>query len=191
MLPAKESHLKGGKLVKEKSQTDEPNTYNIQIIGEITDECVCKAFENIDIANAKNYVDEIHISLCSYGGDVLLGIALFDHIKRSKKPITITAEGVCMSIAVTILQAATLRQATTHTLFMVHPSISSLEERSYPEFISMVDQYKKNHDLFVKLTIEKSGMTREEFETIYNPRKYLTPEEALHFGKNGLIDKII
>lgn len=40
--------------------------------------------------------------------------------------------------------------------------------------LQIVDQYKKNHDLFIKLSVERSGIDREEFEKIYNPRKYLS-----------------
>lgn len=165
--------------------------YYTQLIGEVTDTKVTKLVEDLNRANADSTFSDIVITLMSYGGDILFGIGLYDQIKASTKPITIIAQGVCMSIAVTILQAATNRFARANTLFMVHPSISSLEERSYPEFISIVDQYKKNHDLFINLTIGRSGMTKDEFESIYNPRKYLTPLEARHFGRFGLIDQIL
>lgn len=175
-----------------KSPTDDKkqNIFYIQLVGEIEEHKVSHVMGELDIGNAKEYVDEIYLTLASYGGDILFGIALYEHIKASKKPVTIVATGVCMSIAVTILQAAKKRIARPHTLFMVHPSLSSLEESSYPEFISIVDQYKRNHDIFVKLTIERSGMDKEDFEKIYTPRKYLTPEEALRFGKYGLIDEV-
>ena len=73
---------------------------------------------------------------------------------------------------------------------MVHPSNNSLGDNDYQEFLAIVDQYKKNHDLFVRLTIERAGISRVDFERLYEPRRYLTPEEALRIGKNGLIDKI-
>ncbi|MBI3888074.1 ATP-dependent Clp protease proteolytic subunit [Candidatus Microgenomates bacterium] len=174
----------------EKSLKDAKNIYYIHLVGEIEETRVAKTVEELDIGNAKEYVDEIRLTLVSYGGDLLYGMALYQHIKSSKKPVTIVTEGVCMSVAVTILQAANLRVSRPQCVFMVHPSITTLEERSYPEFISMVEQFKKTHDVFVDLTIKRSGMEKNEFESIYNPRKYLTPQEALEFGKFGLIDEI-
>ncbi|MCL4397884.1 ATP-dependent Clp protease proteolytic subunit [Patescibacteria group bacterium] len=168
----------------------EPSIFFARLVGNIEDDTVKETVEELNIANAKSYVTQISFTLVSYGGDLLYSFALYDHIKASVKPVDIIVEGMCMSSAVMVLQAGRRRIARPHTVFMVHPTITSLEEKTYPEFISIVDQFKKNHDLFVNLSIERSGMSREEFEKIYAPRKYLTPEEALHFGKHGLIDEI-
>lgn len=166
------------------------SVFYTRLVGSIEDDTVKATIEDLNIANAKTYVECVNLVLVSYGGDLLYAFALYDHIKASKKPVDIVVEGMCMSAAVMVLQAARRRVARPHTVFMVHPTITSLEEKAYPEFISIVDQFKRNHDLFVELSIARSGMSREEFEKIYTPRKYLTPEEALHFGKFGLIDEI-
>lgn len=174
----------------DKAPSDKKSPFYIQLVGDIDDELVKKAIEEIDIANAKDYVDQICMTLVTYGGDILYAIALYEHIKSSHKPVDIVTEGLCMSAGVMLLQAARVRAARPKTLFMVHPSITSLEEQSYPELMSIVDQARRNHDLFVELSIARSGITREEFEKIYTPRKYLTAEEAKAFGKYGLIDEI-
>ena len=112
-----------------------------------------------------------------------------DHIKASKKPVDIIAEGYCMSAGVMILQAGRKRISRPHTSFMVHPSNYSQEDRKpYSEFLSMVEEYKRNHDLFVKLTIDRSGMSKSEFEKLYEPRKYLSAENARELK---LIDEIL
>ena len=171
-------------------KTADSSIFSTRLVGNIDEETVKDVIEDLNIANSKAYVTSILFTLVSYGGDVLYSFALYDHIRALKKPVDIIVEGMCMSAAVMILQAGRRRVARPHTVFMVHPTITSLEEKSYPEFISIADQFKRNHDLFVQLSIERSGMTRDEFEKIYTPRRYLTPEEALHFGKFGLIDEI-
>lgn len=165
-------------------------TFYTQLIGDIDESSVKHAIEDINIANAKGYVDRVLLTLVTYGGDLLYGFALYDHIKASKKPVDIVTEGVCMSAGVMILQAARTRIARPHTIFMVHPSITHVEEKAYHEFLSIVDQYKRNHELFVRLSIERSGIDYVEFEKIFTPRKYLSPIEAKNFGKYGLIDEI-
>lgn len=171
---------------------EEKRIFYSRLVGEVFYTSVREVMKDIDIANADGCVDEIRITVTSHGGDLLTAFALFDHIKNSKKPIDIIAEGMCMSSAVTILQAARRRFSSPHTIFMVHPSQIFVEDhKPYMEFLSIVDQYKKNHDLFINLTIDRSGIKREEFERIYTPRKYLSPEEALYFGKYGLIDEVV
>lgn len=168
-----------------------PNIYYIQLVGEIDAPRVRETIEELSIANAKNYVDEVQLTLVTYGGDLLYSFALYDHIKYFSKPVDIVTEGVCMSAGVMILQAGRRRISTPNTLFMVHPSITHVEEKSYHEFLSIVDQYKKNHELFVRLSIERSGITMEEFEKVCTPRKYLSASEALKFGDHGLIDEVV
>lgn len=166
--------------------------YYTRLTGEIHYDSIKKVSEDIDKANSDEKSDEITLSLTSTGGLFYPSFALFDHIKRSKKPVDIVAEGVCQSCAVMVLQAARRRFSTLNTIFMVHPSVFKFEERkSYDEAISRIEQYKLDHERFVRLSIERSGIKREEFEKLYKPMKYLTPDEALKFGKYGLIDEII
>lgn len=173
------------------SKGDDPQIFYTSLVGTIDEGTVKHAIEEISIANAKGYIEEIRMTLATYGGDLLYSFGLYDHIKSSRIPVDIIAKGVCMSAGVMILQAARRRFATTHTLFMVHPSITNVEEKSYQEMLQIVDQYKKNHTLFINLSVGRSGIDMEEFERIYTPRKYLSAEEACKFGKYGLIDEVI
>jgi hypothetical protein len=64
---------------------------------------------------------------------------------------------------------------------MVHPSNYTVQKevpRSYSEFLTMIENYKKQHDLFVRSSIERSGMKKKEFEAIYEPRKHLIAKRS-------------
>jgi ATP-dependent Clp protease, protease subunit len=160
-----------------------------RLVGMVEDKSIKDVMRDIDYANSHDHIKEIVLTISSRGGWLYDGFALYDHIKASKKPVDIIAEGYCMSAAVMILQAGRNRLSRPHTSFMVHPSSYSQEDRkSYSEFLSMVDEYKKMHDLFVKLTIERSGMDRLKFEKLYEPRKYLSAEQAKELK---LIDKVL
>lgn len=168
------------------------SVYYTRLIGEINYSTIREVMRDIDSANTQDCIKEIVFTIVSHGGDLASAFALYVHIKASRKPIDIITEGLCMSSAVMVLQAGRRRIARSYTVFMVHPSSIYLQEhdRPYNEFLSIVDQYKKNQELFIALTIRKSGMSRKEFEKIYAPRKYLTPTEAKNFGKYGLIDEV-
>ncbi len=160
------------------------------LVGVVEPKSVREVMKDIDQANAhEKEVKRVMLTIMSPGGWLYDGFALYDHIKASSVPVDIIAEGYCASSALMIMQAGRKRIARPHTSFMVHPSSHRQEESEpYEEFLSIVEQYKRNHDLFVKLTIERSKMDRKQFEALYEPRKYLSPEEAL---KLGFIDEIL
>lgn len=96
-----------------------------------------------------------------------------------------------MSSALMILQAGSKRIARPHTIFMIHPSNHWLKDpKPFQEYMQIVEENKRMHELFINLTINRSGISRNDLEKTYQHRKYLTPKEALKFGPNGLIDKI-
>lgn len=163
--------------------------WHAQMVGQINDKTTRLLMKDIDAATVHPKMKRIRITLTSGGGFLYYAFALYNHIHSSRLPVDIVASGFCMSAAVMVMQAATKRIAYENTLFMVHPSHNSVDaEKSYDEFMAIVESYKTTHDLFVKLTIERAGISRKKFESIYSPRKYLTANEAL---KLGLIDEII
>jgi ATP-dependent Clp protease protease subunit len=162
-----------------------------RLMGQINSYSVKEVMKDIDKANEEDEVDEIKMLLGSGGGSIYDGVALYDHILASEKPIDIVAAGNCMSAAVTVLQAGRKRLSYPHTTFMVHPSSFGMERKSFDDAVETFDQYKKLHYSFLDLTLERSGMKREEIESMYNPKKYFTAQEALQMGPNGFIDEIV
>lgn len=178
--------------MSDKNNESKSPTFYTRLIGGVDYASVKDVIKDVDMANSLNYVKEIYFTICSMGGLLYPAYALYDHIKTSKKPVDIIAKGTCMSAAVLILQAARRRLSTQNTVFMVHPSSYDVEQRRpLDEFLTITEEYKRIHELCIKLTIERSGMNRNEFEKIYKPRKYLSPEEARKIGTHGLIDEII
>jgi ATP-dependent protease ClpP protease subunit len=160
-----------------------------RLVGMVEDKTVRDVMRDIDHANSHDHIREIRLTISSKGGWLYDGFALYDHIKASEKPVDIIAEGYCMSAGVMILQTGRKRISRPHTIFMVHPSSYTQEDKKpYSEFLLMVDEYKRMHDLFVKLTIGRSGMNRMSFEKLYEPRKYLSAENAKELK---LIDEIL
>lgn len=159
------------------------------LVGTIDDKSIKEVMHDIDHANSLSHIERIIMTISSKGGFLYESFALYDHIIASEKPVDIIAEGFCMSSAVMILQAARKRLARPHTTFMVHPSHMALEERKpYSEFLSIVEDYKRNHDLVIKLTIARSKISKANYEKLYEPRKYFTAAEAKNLK---LIDEIL
>jgi ATP-dependent protease ClpP protease subunit len=169
----------------------EKSTYNIYLFNESNFENIKNTIQEINKANLDDKIDKILITICSAGGLLNPAFALCEHIRLSKKPIYCLATGYCASAGVAILQCGLERLATANTRFMIHSSNHKIEKASYEEVLEFQPQAQFLHDHFISLTINRSGMTPQEFASNCLPMKYLSTDEARLFGKYGLIDKVI
>src|SRR6266478_2001251 len=85
-----------------------------------------KFFKNIHTLNLISN-DLITVVLNSVGGNIDDGYAIFDLIKASASPVTIQVIGQASSMAMVILQAATIRQAYPSSRFLLHDGSISTE----------------------------------------------------------------
>lgn len=166
-------------------------TYDIYLFGEINSELAKNLILGLKIANQDETYKDILITIFSGGGSLTSAFAISDYIKLSKKPVNCIATGWCGSSGVAILQCGQKRFCTESTRFMLHPSSYSFEDYPYQQAKRFIEHADFMQDKFVELTTAKAGITKDEFNNLCNPAFYLSAQEALEFGKNGLVDKII
>ena len=167
------------------------NIYHIYLFGEINYEQGKSVVCEIDKANQSNQYTSILLTICSPGGMFYPSFAMFDSIKNSKLPVDTIASGSCGTM---LLQAGRTRYATKNSYIMIHPSNSTIpQSKPHEEFMALANQYDSEHQRFIELSASRSGMDKAEFDKLCKDkmRVYLSPKEALEFGTNGLIDKII
>jgi ATP-dependent protease ClpP protease subunit len=162
--------------------------YYSRLIGEINDKSIVDVLKDIDQLNNNENKKNMILTICSSGGLLYYAQALYDAIKASKKPIVAVASGTCMSAAVMVLQAAHKRVSRSNTIFMVHQSSYWREEHTYIDEMNIISsEWNRSTELFIKQTIEKSKLSKEMFDKIAKPRKYLSAQEAMD---NGLLDEV-
>lgn len=162
--------------------------YYTRLIGPVNEKSVVEVIKDIDQANSNEAKKEIVLTLCSSGGLLSYAQALYDSIKASKKPVTCIASGMCMSAAVMILQAAHKRVSRPDTFFMIHQASYWQEQHVYIDEMNVINnQWNQSANLFIKHSLEKSKLSREEFDKIAKTRKYFGAVEA---KKLGFIDEI-
>lgn len=164
------------------------NVLKSYLFGEVNYQSVQDVIQDIDNLNASKSYKSLQLSLCSFGGFSLPAFALYDSIKNSKKGVEIIATGTCQSSALLILQAGHTRYATAHTLFMIHHLKGCIEKSNYDEYIIETEQFRKESQLFIELTIRRSTLSMETFVDLCKKSPYLTPQEAL---THNLIDNIL
>lgn len=134
---------------------------------------------------AESYVVHIH----SPGGDVFEGFAIYNALKNTGKEIEMRIEGVCASIAMTILSAASPGKIFSNSKgqLMVHnPKFQNVsgEEKDLRNAADLLKQIKSQ---FIKEWTGRTGLEADVLSQMYDTETWLTPEQAKEMG---FIDEI-
>lgn len=96
----------------------EPDSFNWWTEERIESETSARYISKL-IAEAKN-VQEIHVYINSYGGDVKEGLAIYNQLKRHPARKTVHVDGFACSIAAVISQAGDKVIMGVNSLMMIH-----------------------------------------------------------------------
>jgi len=124
------------------------------------------------------------IVLCSEGGDLMAGLAMYDRLKD--KSFTITATGENSSAATIVLQAAKIRRATPTTQFLFHNSRAEYIEDKRTEEQKQESDVICNHLDNVMWQVYSTRISCENIREAYQ-RKIFGAQTALRLG---IIDEV-
>lgn len=164
----------------------------IWLVGEI-DEASC--FQIITEIQSLNQVDRespIHLYINSPGGCVYSGCGVIDMIEHSDAPIYTYCFGHAMSMAAHILAAGEYghRYITFHSTVMIHQVSSSGFGKTEDMEVS-VEEMKRIEDRLHKTFSKHTGATASRLKKDMKADFYLSPENALKYGRKGIVDHII
>lgn len=92
---------------------------NIYVFCDITLKAAQEFFIVIDEISAK--YKEIYIKICTYGGDLYAGLAMYNHLRQQhNNRITTINEAACHSAGTFILAGGDVRAARTHSSYLIH-----------------------------------------------------------------------
>jgi len=131
----------------------------------------------------------IRVYLNTQGGSVVDGLAIYDHVRQIARiaPIEMIANGVCMSMGVIILQAATQRIALPNTRFLLH-ELQTQQGGSLSDVQDVVTEAGRLQVVLDSILAERTGQDIKKLRKTMKRRDYyLDAKEAL---KYGLIDEI-
>jgi ATP-dependent protease ClpP protease subunit len=129
--------------------------------------------------------------LCSPGGDVIHGFQLYSFLKglSSRRRLTISASGICASMATIIHQAASddCRIVEPGCSYLLHEVSGGVGGR-LDTVTDTADWMRKLNQNMYNIFAERSSHSAEEIEEKVSRReKFLTPEEVIEWG---LADRI-
>lgn len=152
----------------------------------ISAKTLSKLSKNLHVLNLISN-DPITIVMNSGGGDVDSGYGIFDLIKASRSPVTIQVIGQASSMAMIILQAATVRQAYPFSRFMLHDGSLSADGNTR-DVEALIEFNKIDRFRAYKIFQNRTGRPISYWNRRLQKDYFLTAEQAL---EEGLIDEII
>lgn len=164
-------------------------TYLTSVINEQLFNIFLRDFAEMEIDNE---VCEIHIKICSPGGDMSYGLAIFDEIKLMPKPVTVIIQGMTASAAALISQAGAKRLITPNGEIVLHRPFITLSEGTNVDSKEAERLLKRTKELEKRMFRILSGSTGKKIkqlkEDIGDEVRIFSAKDALSYG---LVDKII
>lgn len=150
---------------------------------------VCKKLIYLGTLDPKK--GPIQVILNSIGGEVYLGLLIFNTIKdlvRKGFQVEIETRGLAASMSCYILQAGSKRKASKYSRFLIH-EISTYTFGKSSEVKEQAEETLKLNSMLKEILVERTNKTAEEIEKTWHKKDvWLSAEEALQFG---LIDEIV
>jgi ATP-dependent Clp endopeptidase proteolytic subunit ClpP len=136
---------------------------------------------------------EIELFINSEGGDVIEGFAIHDYIQSLTKPVSVTIEGLCASIATVIALAVDKkkRKIYSNAKIMVHnpywtPSAPIGMESE--ELSALATELEATENQLADFYVAKLGLSLEEVKAMMKSETWLTSSKALEIG---FVDSIV
>ena len=169
----------------------------IDLGGEV-DEAMAMYVRDALMILATNDNPDIKVIIISDGGDVRVGLAIYDMLKSYHGKIIGIISGFCRSFAMVVLQACGERLSLPHSRMNIHDILVDIEKLKSEVILdpvqlnqyceSLVHNVRQDQQAIDEIYSLRSGQPLEVIRQLSGKNRNLTAQEALEFG---LIDKIV
>lgn len=162
------------------------NTVNV--FGLIDDEMAQSVISQLQYLE-DNGAEEITLQICSPGGSVSAGLAIYDTMNYIKARVVTVGIGMCASMGAFLLSAGSrgFRRATQNCEILIHQPLGGAQGQA-SDIIIAADHIKRTRERINRILADNTGQTLENIEKDTDRDKIMTSAEALEYG---LIDKVI
>lgn len=126
-------------------------------------------------------VNEIHVFINSYGGEVAEGLAIYNALKRHNAKVITYCDGFACSIASVIFMAGDERVMNEASLLMIHNAWTYAIGNS-AELRKQADDLEKITQASVEAYKAHSSLSEEEIKALMDAESWILPEEAFSYG---------
>ena len=150
--------------------------------GEMSSNILSKQLE------AMGDVNEIHVFLNSYGGEVAEGLAIYNALRRHKAKVVTYCDGFACSIASVIFMAGDERVMNESSLLMIHNAWTYASGNS-AELRKIAEDMDKITQASVEAYKAHSVLSEKQIKKMMDAETWILPSEALEYGFATKVDK--
>ena len=128
----------------------------------------------------------------SPGGEIYAGLAIYDTMQYVSCPISTMCTGLAASMASVLLCAGEngQRYALPHSRVMIHHPMGGIQGQASDIEITCNEILTLKNELY-QIISDHSGQTIEQIQKDADRDHWMKAQEALEYGKFGIIDKIV
>lgn len=124
----------------------------------------------------------IVLFLSSIGGETVAGMSLVSAILTSKTPVYTVNLSQCCSIALVMYLVGHKRYSMPNSVFLMHEGVSGAYESTSKAKQTIYFYASQYEEVIKTLTIDKTLLTKKEYEKKYKDEWYFLPDEAKKYG---------
>lgn len=152
----------------------------ILLYGDIMEGAVDCARVVTELSELEKMYNKIEVRINSKGGDVFIGMAIYNALRTSSADITIFVDGIAASIAAIIALCGKPLYLSPYAKLMLH-AVSVYAHGKITEIRTLADEMEKLQDSLAQMIADRCGMKPDEVSAKYFDEKdhWLTAEEAV------------
>lgn len=160
--------------------------------GEIDSDMADNVIAQLFYLEKDNNKEDIFIYIDSPGGCVMSGLKIYDTMKMLSCKVGTLVTGLAASMGFFLLSGGErgMRQALPNAQIMAHQVSSGTRGHVEDMRISFEHTLKLNNKL-ADIICQNIGMKRADYDKHVVRDKWMDTEEAIKFGKLGVIDSIV
>lgn len=165
---------------------DSAQAAEVFIYGDIGDYGVSAAsfIADLKMISAAN----LDVRICSAGGSVFDGMAIFSALERHPAAVTVHIDGIAASIASVIAMAGDMVHMPANALMMIH-NPSGIEFGEADDLRKYADILDKVKDTIIACYTGKTGLDAGEVSTMMDDETWMTAAAAMELGFCDYIDQ--
>ena len=158
---------------------------------DVNDKSSAEVIKKLWLLEALDPGKPITFFICSPGGSVDAGFAIWDQVKMISSPVTTVVTGLAASMGslLSLVAEKGRRFATPNSRFMIHqPRISGVMRGQATDLEIQAEEIIKTRASLIKIYVESTGKDEATIAKALDRDKWLSADEAKEFG---LIDAVV
>ncbi len=126
-------------------------------------------------------IKAINVSICSQGGNIVEGLAIYNMLRGHAAPVTVEITGIAASMASVIAMAGDTIRMAKNSFMMIHNPAGGVDGES-DDMRKQADVLDKMRDMLAGIYSERTGQDVADVIKAMSKETWMTADEALALG---------